>query len=171
MGHQRLNRIKKKYHQDGDGIHYNGVGADKPITDPQTGFIHHPRGFPLKYKRLWFAGKMPHPGETQSDMGLIFQSDKYLKPGAMVELTIPVRHGMEKFRGKVVMVRNKGDYFEIGLWLGRHEDASRARIVEQLCHIEAYLKEKKFRDGPYVLNPERAAAEWISKNASHVPDL
>jgi len=171
MGSQRLNRINKKYCQDRARIRYNGTGADKPITDTQTGFIHHPRGFPLEYKRVWFEGKTNPPSQAQSDMGLIFQSDNYLKPGTIVEITIPLRNALEKFRGKVVMVRNKGDYFEIGLWLKHREDASRARIVEQICHIEAYLKEKKFRDGPYVLNQERAAAEWISKNASSVPGL
>ena len=55
--------------------------------------------------------------------------------------------------------------------LQHQADASRARIVEQICHIESYLKNKKFREGPYILNRERVAEEWISKYASSVPSL
>ena len=151
---------------------YHCAVVEKPITDTQTGFLYHLRGFPLQYKRVWFNGKDDHAKGAESNVGLIFQSDKYLKPGITIEVTIPLRDDLEKFRGKVVMVRNHQDgYFEIGLWLKRWKDASRARIVEQLCHIEAYLKEKKFRDGPYVLNRERVAEEWISKHAGSVPSL
>lgn len=148
-----------------------GITASKPIHDLQTGFIHHPASFPLECKRVWF-GKNAGPQDPEcGDIGLIFESEKYLKPGSTIEITIPLRHEMEKFRGKVVLVRHNGDHFEIGLWLKRRSDASRARIVEQICHIEAYLKEKKFREGPYSLNPEQAAEEWISKHAGSVPSL
>ena len=167
---QQVNRINKKYSQDRyDPCH--SITDDEPITDAQTGFIHHPRGFPLQYKRLWFNGKDELDDDNQSNIGLLFQSDKYLRPGTAIEITIPVRNKPEKFRGKVVMVRNQGDYFEIGLWIKHREDASRARIVEQLCHIETYLRNKKFRDGPFILNRERDAEEWISKNAAGVPNL
>ena len=167
---QQVGRINKKHSEDQYEVCY-GAFVDKPITDPQTGFIHHPRGFPLQYKRLRFDDKDDQADSNRSSIGLLFQSDKYLKLGITVEITIPLRNKLEKFRGKVVMVRNQGDYFEIGLWLKHREDASRARIVEQLCHIEAYFKEKKFRDGPYILNRERVAEEWISKNAGSVPGL
>lgn len=148
-----------------------GLATSKPIHDLQTGFIYHPAGFPLECKRVWFNNNNG-PDETEcSDIGLIFESEKYIKPGITIEITIPLRHEMEKFRGKVVLVRHNGDFFEIGLWLQRRSDASRARIVEQICHIETYLKEKKYREGPYNLNPEQAAREWINKHAGSVPSL
>ena len=65
-------------------------------------------------------------------------------------------------------MKNNGDDYEIGLWLLYQEDASRARIVEQLCHIELYMQEKKYREGPYNINPDRVAGEWITKYASEV---
>lgn len=169
---QRLSRFSKKAPQYGSEFLYRGALNSEPITDSQTGFIHHPHGFPLEYKRVWFADMLETQDEPEkSDIGLIFRSDKYFRPGSTIELTIPLRNEIEKFRGKVVMVRSAAEYFEIGLWLKHRSDASRARIVEQICHIEAYLQEKKYREGPYALNRDKAAAEWITKYASTVPSL
>lgn len=171
MVSQRLMQYKKKVLKDRNprlksrGLH------DTLIKDEQTGFIHHPVGFPIEYKRLWFGFKDECGTASRSDIGLIFESDKYIRPGASIEITIPLRNELEKFRGKVVLVRNKGEYFEIGMWLQQQADASRARIVEQICHIESYLKDKKFKEGPYIINRERVAEEWISKYASTVPSL
>jgi len=68
-----------------------------------------------------------------------------------------------------VLIRNYGGYFEIGLWMQHAADASRVRIVEQICHIESYLQERKYRDGPYNINRDRIASEWIMENAETVP--
>ncbi|MGI9228894.1 MAG: hypothetical protein ACR2P9_03445 [Gammaproteobacteria bacterium] len=169
---QRLNKYTRKPVQRNSETLYRGVTVQEPIRNSQTGFIHHPHGFPLRYKRVWFADLLNGSKPTESsDIGLIFRSEKHLKPGITIELTIPLRNGNEKFRGKVVMVRAATDYFEIGLWLQRRADANRARLVEQVCHIEAYVQEKKYREGPYTLNRDKAAAEWISKYATTVPSL
>lgn len=169
MGSQNFNQYKKKFGKQRSSTLPIGTNRSTLIRDEQTGFIHHPAGFPIECKRLWFAEPDEHTDMGHSDIGLIFDSEKYIKPGVTIEITIPLRNEIEKFRGKVVLVRHNGDFYEIGIWLRRHADASRARIVEQICHIEAYLKEKKFREGPYVINRERAAEEWISKYASSVP--
>ena len=34
-----------------------------------------------------------------------------------------------------------------------------------------YLQDKKYREGPYCINRERIAEEWITKYASSVPSL
>ena len=167
---QKLNGIKKKRVTNMRTAQHKHIGHE-PITDAQTGFLHHRNGFPLHYKRLRFAVDEEHAGARQGNVGLLFHSDKYLKPGTTLEATISSRDIPETVRGKVVMVRERDDYYEIGLWLSDQKDASRARIVEQACHIEAYIKEKKFRDGPYILNREGAAQEWISKHAAGVPGV
>lgn len=95
---------------------FRGNAVKEPITDIQTGFIHHPQGYPLRWKRVWFADKNK-PEDERSNIGFMFQTDKYLKPGATVEIAIPLKNEQEKFRGKVVMVRHRGDHFDIGLWL------------------------------------------------------
>ena len=166
----KVNSIKKKRFQAQPGVCHNTIGH-APVTDAQTGFIHHRQGFPLHFKQVQFDLDSNHGDGKQSNFGLLFQSNQYLKPGTTIEAEIFSHDRSEKVRGKVVMVRDRGDHFEIGLWLRHLEDASRARIMEQACHIEAYIKEKKFRDGPYILNRDGAAQEWINKNAAAVPGL
>ena len=167
---QILNSIKKRRVRDMRAVQHKFVGQ-APVTDTQTGFIHHRNGFPLHYRQLRIAENDDHAGNERGNIGLLFHSDKYLKPGTTIEASISSSDIPETVRGKVVMVRDREEYYEIGLWLSDQKDASRARIVEQACHIEAYIKEKKFRDGPYVLNRDGAAQEWISKHAAGVPGL
>ena len=144
---------------------------ERPIHDVKTGFIQHPAGFPIEVKRKRFWERFPADEYPDSQFGIMFDSEEYIKPGSVIEITIPLQKKLEQFAGKVVLVRENGINYEIGLWLLDQQDASRARIVEQVCHIEVYMQEKKYREGPYNLNPERVAREWIMKYASEVPSL
>lgn len=165
---QKVNSIMRKRSRDKRRVSLRHVN-NAPITDAQTGFIHHRHGFPLDYRRLVPGFEAEQSPDSQGNTGLLFRSEEYLEPGTALEAAITLNGRLEKIRGKVVMVRDRDDHYEIGLWLGRHEDASRARIVEQACYIEEYIKDKKFREGPFVLNRDGAAAEWISKYAAGVP--
>lgn len=165
---QKVTSMMRKRHRDKRRTGFRDV-ASFPITDEQTGFIHHRHGFPLDCKRLVPGIEEERGRDNQGNTGLLFQSEEYLAPGTAIEATIMLKNRPEKIRGKVVMVRDREEYYEIGLWIGHHEDASRARIVEQTCYIEEYIKEKKFREGPFVLNRDGAAAEWINKYAAGVP--
>lgn len=172
MGSQNVNRYSNKLRKHRNTTLSMILTDAKPVQDQQTGFIHHPSGFPIEFKRIWF--EWPHALDDElerSTIGLIFESDKYFKPGTRLEITIPLRNESACFRGQVVLVRHQGDRYEIGLWLQRRADASRARIVEQICHIETYLRERKYRDGPYSLNRERITEEWITRHAGKVPGL
>lgn len=146
------------------------IGAQQ-VRDDQTGFIHHPTGVPIEVRRIWLGRWRPPGSQERSDIGFIFESDHYLPPGATIEVSIPTRAGTQQFRGKVVLVRHTGECHEIGLWLPVAEEAGRMRIVEQICHIEAYLQQKKYAEGPYALNRERVAAEWIDRYAGNVPSI
>jgi hypothetical protein len=44
------------------------------------------------------------------------------------------------------------------------------RIVEQICHIEVYLKHKRHYEGPFI-SPERVAREWVTRFASSFPSF
>lgn len=136
------------------------------------GFIHHPPGFPVQWRPLRAKKQIHQPtGDKQhSHLGLCFETDKYIKPGTVLELVIHLRGEDQKFSGRVILVRNKGQLFEIGVWFTSRSDASRLRIVEQICHIEAYLKHKRHYEGPFV-SKERIAQEWISRFASTFPSF
>lgn len=168
---QKVNKYSKKLRKERACLYKFGRQPARPVQDSQTGFIHHPSGFPIDFKRIWFTDDFDFVDDDPANIGIIFDSDKYIRPGSTIEITIPLRNDIEKFRGKVVLVRNFGEYFEIGVWFSCRADASRARIVEQICHIETYIQEKKYRDGPYTLNRDRVAEEWIINNAGNVPTL
>ena len=136
-----------------------------------NGFIHRPAGFPLEVRRLWLGDWFDAAIDMeQGNLGLCFESDRYIKPGTVLEISIPLRGVVQKFKGRVVLVRWNGESCEIGMWLASKSDAGRIRIVEQICHIEAYLKHKRHHEGPFV-SPERVAQEWISRFASHFPSF
>ena len=172
MVSQKVNRFSNKLRKNRNTTLSMILTNTTPVQDQQTGFIHHPSGFPIEFKRIWFDwGDELEGGLEHSSIGLIFESEKYFRPGTRLEITIPLRNDSACFRGQVVLVRHRGESYEIGLWLQRRSDASRARIVEQICHIETYLRERKYRDGPYSLNRDRITEEWITQHAGKVPGL
>lgn len=132
------------------------------------GFIKHPKRFPLQFKRLKFWQSSKIEIDPESNTGLTFSSKEYQKPGAIIEVTIPTRKEIHHFMGKVVMVKEFDDYYEIGIWLVDVEDAPKLRIVEQICHIELYLNDKRYKEGPF-LSREKLTEEWISRFASGFP--
>ena len=50
------------------------------------------------------------------------------------------------------------------------DDSFRARMVEQVCHIEQYKRQVLETEGR-VLNGEQAAKEWIRRYAASFPNL
>ena len=117
-------------------------------------FIRHPQQFPLEYRRTrgwrWSAREEQTPN---GDLGLSFVSPKRIRTGTTMELSIPLRGDVQKFQGTVVMVREIANGYEIGLWLASPGDTSRARLVEQICHLECSLREKP--DQPRSVLPAR----------------
>ncbi len=130
------------------------------------GFIRHPRPFPLRVRRHWWIRRGHH--HSSSGLGIYFWNKRRLRPGTMVTLSIPLRGETQEFEGEVVAVRQQAGGYEIGLWLSTEEDACRARIVEQICHIECYLKERQVREGQSG-DREQRAHEWIDRFAAHFP--
>ncbi len=141
--------------------------------DNLDGFIHHPTGYPLECRRLWFKQKNDDPfADDQGIIGLCFISEKYIKPGTSLEISINLRGETHKFQGKVVLVKSLGldSRCEIGLWLSNKAESAKIRIVEQICHIEAYLQHKRYREGPFI-SRERVTEEWISRFAATFPSF
>lgn len=137
-------------------------------SDMLQGFIKHPKRFPLKFRRLRFWQSSKIEVNQNSNTGLTFSSKEYQKPGSIIEVTIPTRKEIHHFMGKVVMVKESDESYEIGLWLINAEDAPKLRIVEQICHIELYLNDKRYKEGPF-LSKEKLTEEWISRFASGFP--
>tara|TARA_B110000037_G_C16797953_1_gene374248 strand:+ start:28 stop:543 length:516 start_codon:yes stop_codon:yes gene_type:complete len=133
-----------------------------------VGFIKHPDRFPLQIRRLHFWERTRIKVSETSNIGLTFSSDEYQKPGGIIEITIPMRIETHRFLGKTVMVKETDNNYEIGIWLLNAEDSQKLRIVEQICHIELYLNDKRYKEGPF-LSREKLTEEWISLYASSFP--
>ncbi len=106
-------------------------------------FIPHPVQFPLRYRRrplLPWSSKKSTP--ATGDVGLSFLSEEYIPAGTLLDLEIPLRGQVQRFTARVVMVRENLSGFEIGLWFSSIGDATRVRIVEQICRTECYLQER-----------------------------
>ena len=123
----------------------NLVPQDKKtsVNKIRNDFIRHPQQFPLEFRRTRGWGRSAREKQTPNgDLGLSFMSPKRIPPGTTMELSIPLRGDVQKFQGTVVMVREIATGSEISLWLVSADDASRARLVEQICHLECVLSEK-----------------------------
>ncbi len=138
-------------------------------SDLLQGFIQHPQRFPLHYKKRRFWERMNHShSQHLSDIGLTFHSSDYHKPGSILDITIPTRRETHDFPAKVVAVQANAEGYEIGVLLLHKEDVPKLRIIEQICHIELYLNDKKYKDGPFVSH-EKITEEWIGRFASEFP--
>ena len=71
--------------------------------------------------------------------------------------------------GRVVWCRRSSSDYEVGIQFIEVQAAFKARMVEQICHIEHYKNEVREREGR-ELSGHQAAMEWISKYASQFPD-
>jgi hypothetical protein len=119
------------------------TSANPSFNKIHNDFIRHPQQFPLEFKRVraW-RRSLRAQQMAKGDLGLSFVSPKYIATGTDMELSIPLRGIVQKFHGTVVMVREIVGGFEIGIWLASEDEASRARLVEQICHIECYLQQR-----------------------------
>ena len=118
--------------------------ANPSFTTIRNDFIRHPNDFPLEVRRLRTWGRpKSEPFSPSSDLGLSFTSRKYVPTGTEMEIAIPLRGDVQRFHGTVVMVREIADGYEIGIWLATADEATRARLVEQICHIECSLQTKR----------------------------
>lgn len=133
-------------------------------------FIQHTRRCPVSIRRLMPWQRWRYRNEEPADCraGLVVYSTKYLAPGTLLELIIPIREEQQFFIGKVVLVRALEEGFDLGVRFLLEQDAQRIRMVEQICRIELYLCDKKRSDGPFVSH-ETLTQEWIGKFAAHFP--
>lgn len=137
---------------------------------PRGQFLQHPRGFPLSCKTLrkWWP-KLPTA--RRDGAGLSFHSTRPLPVGADIELEIPLRRGVERFHGTVVLIRELHDGFDIGVAL-TSADTERAEIVERICTLEARLRAARDPSRDIELK-QRRAEEWaaLKPRLARIPSL
>lgn len=127
-------------------------------------YIRHPSDIPIAYR-------VEEPGPEHSEHlrnvshgGLAFDSREPLEIGVIISLRIPQVTPVFETQGRVVWQQQRGDHYEIGVAFLQQEDVFRARMVEQVCHIEHYKREVLENEGRRLSGHE-AAMEWIAKHA------
>ena len=131
-------------------------------------FIRHPVSIPIDFQLEELVTKGNEYLRNVSYGGLSFSSKQELIVGNVINIKIPLTQPVFQVVGRVSWCRPENNQFEVGVeFLDKH-DMFRARMVEQVCHIEQY-KQKMLKTEGRELSGEEAALEWIQKYASQFP--
>jgi len=146
--------------------------SEANLNGSRRHYIRHPSSLPIACRPVGVSPESASTGLCNVSVGgLSFLSDRRYGKGEELELTFPSLRHTEPLRGIVVWmqdvgVRDSGRY-AYGVQFSNPDMHFRARLVEQLCHIETY-RLTLMKQGR-VLTPHEAAAEWVSKYASRFP--
>ncbi len=132
-------------------------------------FIRHPSDVPIEFSVQ--DVKLEKEVLTNISVGgVALRSGERVDVGRLIDVCIPSVRPVFRAAGRVAWCLKRQDYFDVGVQFVESEDAFRARMVEQICHIEQYKKEILESEGR-VLSGEEAALEWINKYASDFPAM
>ena len=133
-------------------------------------YIRHPSEIPIEFD---VAEPKEHQAEYLSNVslgGLSFRSTTAVEIGRTISIFISFVLPKFEAHGRVVWCRKVKKGYEMGVEFIDMDEAFRARMVEQVCHIEAY-KIKVYKKEGRQLSSEEAAAEWIRKYAGEFPQM
>jgi Tfp pilus assembly protein PilZ len=131
-------------------------------------FIRHPSDIPIDFQLEELVTEGSDYLKNISHGGLAFRSKIELKPGTVIRVKIPLVRPVFQASGKVTWCKPEAGQYEIGIQFLDKHDVFRARMVEQICHIEQYKREVLEKEGR-TLTGEEAAAEWIAQYATSFP--
>lgn len=133
-------------------------------------YIRHPSGIPIRIVSA--SGQAQAGGRALNNVsfgGLCCDFSMYVEPGTVISVKIPLVKPPFEAHGKVVWCHAHTGGYDLGVEFMDAGDAFRARMVEQICHIEEYRQEARVREGR-ELSAEQAALEWIRRYAADFPD-
>lgn len=134
-------------------------------------FIRHPASIPItaEYADVTFTPEILLAHNVGVG-GLAFTSDRPFDAGTILHLKISHLRPAFETVVRVVWCHAQGEGAETGVEFLSQNEAYRARMVEQVCHIEAYRLDMANTKGR-SLTPGEAAVEWIEKFAASFPNL
>lgn len=131
-------------------------------------FIRHPSDIPIDFQLEELITDGGDYLRNVSHGGLAFSAKVAVSPGTTIRIKIPLIQPAFQAIGKVTWCHPQNNEFEIGVQFMDEGDTFRARMVEQICHIEQYKQETFEKEGR-KLSGEQAAIEWIEKYANEFP--
>ena len=133
-------------------------------------YIRHPSDIPIEFCREPISAVETRNLRDVSRGGLSFVSNTPIELGTLIRVRIGYVEPAFEAPCSVSWCRSHEDDYLIGVKFLDAQDGYRARLVEQICHIEHYKKQVFEREGR-VLSGEQAAREWIIKYAQDFPDF
>ncbi len=131
-------------------------------------FVRHPVRIPLEYVVLREGGeRRDQVSRDLSRNGISFPCTAPPPVGARLLIRIRVAGTLFEVEGMVVRLAKEDGGYLVGVAFDSGRAWYRARMVEQICHIEAWRKEQEEKGRR--LSFAQAAEEWISKKASTFP--
>jgi hypothetical protein len=85
--------------------------------------------------------------------------------GTAIELHIPLLGEQARYAGVVAWCRKQPDDYLVGIAFIDEDTLFRARMVEQVCQIEHYRRQRELELGEQ-LEIESIAVEWIAEHAA-----
>ena len=140
---------------------------DNPEKESRK-FIRHEADLPIE---ISLENLVAHKREYLNDIGfggLSFKAKEEVEVGTLINIKIPLLKPMFEAVGKVIWCRKEGDVYFVGVKFTAPADGFKMRMLEQICHIDAYKKELRKELGRHVTG-EEAAIEWIKIFADKFP--
>lgn len=130
--------------------------------------IRHPRQIPLE-TRVTRLKSDQHPSTHGACQAMLaFDCERRVRVGATITVRVPCLLEDCQVTGRVVWLIRSLQGYVVGVAFFSEGEAFRMRMLEQLCHIEAYRRAKTACEGRNVTRNE-AAAEWIARHAADFP--
>lgn len=133
-------------------------------------FIRHPSDIPIECKMDKGLAAWGQRLRNVSFGGVAFASKRPMTLGAEIIIRIPGVEPAFEVKGQVAWCRREQGEYTVGVQFLDQDDSFRARMVEQVCHIEHYKTQVQEEEGR-SLTGEEAAQEWIVKFAKDFPSI
>ncbi len=131
-------------------------------------WIRHPVDVPIACQVTGGPAPAARAVRDVSEGGLSFHTAGPLAPGSRVRITIDLVRPPFTATAVVAWCRPEGDGWLVGVGFEAEDVGYRARMVEQLCHIEQYRRRVREEEGR-ELSAQEAALEWIARHARDFP--
>ncbi|MDA0576828.1 MAG: PilZ domain-containing protein [Verrucomicrobia bacterium] len=140
--------------------------------DERRRFIRHPACVPVRCEKQGVIAGDHHELRDISDGGPSFLAPESYEPGDLLLVEFPTLKSRIGLSGEVMWAypekAGTPARYATGLRFLHPQTFLKARIIEQLCHIEAY-REAQQRECGRALTSSEAAREWIALCASRFP--
>lgn len=131
-------------------------------------FLRHPCDLPVELvirKQTFLPRQRLH---NISLGGVACNSPRGFRRGTSIELRIPLLGDAARYPGIVAWSRKQNSDYRVGIAFIDEDTLFRARMIEQVCQIEHYRRQRALAPGG-DLPIEDLALEWIAHNAADFP--